>query len=237
MKRTPGAWVHGFLGWGNYLFWTVTVGVFIALGALNPTDRLRRFGGAALSWCWGRFMWWTTPFWWRRWEGLEHLADGPFIIVANHQSTIDIPCLFGLPLPLKVSARPGIFRVPVMGRFLSLSGQVDTDRFFEQSVEALDAGISIVVFPEGSRSADGSVQRFHSGAFKLAVQTGRPILPVAMDGAQEIMSKRAYFPTALVANVKIRVLPPLVPGDDAKALSQEARQRIVDALADLRKAA
>lgn len=233
-----GAAVHGVLGWGNYLYWTVVVGVFIAIGrVLFPRDPLHRFGGGALSWCWGRLMWWTTPFWWREWQGLEHLEGGPYILVANHQSTIDIPCVFGLPVPVKVSARPGIFHVKVMGPFLRWSGMVNTEHFFEQGKAALDGGISVVVFPEGSRSADGTIQRFRGGAFKLSAATGIPVVPIVMDGAQHIMSKKAFFPTLPVVTVRIRVLEPVRPTDDAKAMSQDVRARMVDALADLRRGA
>jgi 1-acyl-sn-glycerol-3-phosphate acyltransferase len=232
--RTLGAWVHGLLGWINYLFWTVVVGFGIGLARLNPTDPLRRGGGRALSLVWGRWMWWSTPFWWRRWRGLHKLPEEPCILVSNHQSTIDIPCLFGLPMPVKISARPGIFRVPVMGPFLKWSGQVNTDHFLEEATAALEGGMSVVVFSEGSRSADGQIQKFRSGAFKLAVATGRPIVPIVMDGAQYIMSKRAYFPTRPYAVVDIEVLDPVPAGNDARALSRDVRGRMIAALDAMR---
>jgi len=234
VRRNLGGWVHSAYGWPNYLFWTAVVGLFIAIGALNPRDHLRSVGARALGLCWGHWMWWTTPFWWRRWRGLENVGEGPYIIVANHQSTIDIPCLFGLPLPMKLSARGGIFRVPVMGHFLRWSGQVDTDAFFEQAKAALEGGYSVAVFPEGSRSVDGEVQRFRSGAFKLAVDTGTPILPVAMDGAQSILCKRHYIAMHWWAVVDVLVMEPIEAGDDPKALSATTRGQIIDALQDIR---
>ena len=234
MKRNLGGWIHSAYGWPNYLFWSAVSGVFIALGALNRADRLRHFGSGALGVFWGRMMWMTTPFWWRRWRGLHHLEGGPFVIVANHQSTIDIPCLYGLPIPLRISARPGIFHVPLMGRFLRWSGQIDTSRFLEEAQAMLDDGVSVVVFPEGSRSADGQVQRFHGGAFRLAVRSGRPILPIAMDGAQDIMSKRHYFAMRWWAVVRVHILAPLPAGEDAKTLMRTSRDRIAHALAEMR---
>ena len=234
MGRSVGAWVHGVLGWLNYLFWTIVVGIGIAVMRLNPADRLRRGGGRALSLVWGRWMWWSTPFWWRRWRGLDKLPAEPSILVANHQSTIDIPCLFGLPIPVKISARPGIFHVPVMGPFLRWSGQVNTEHFLQDARAALEGGMSVVVFAEGSRSADGQIQRFRGGAFKLAVATGRPIVPVVMDGAQYIMSKRAYLPTRPYVVVDIEVLEPVPAGEDAKALARNVRGRMIAALDALR---
>lgn len=235
MYRTLGGWIHSAYGWPNYLFWTAASGLLIALGALVSPDPTRRFGVRALGWCWGRWMWWTTPFWWRDVRGLEHVRSGPYVIVANHQSTIDIPCLYGLPLPIKISARPGIFRVPVMGLFLRWSGQVDTGRFLDEGRAALADGFSVVVFPEGSRSPDGSVQRFHTGAFQLAAETGAPILPVAMDGAQWIMAKRDWFARRLWVTVRVRVLPPVRAGDTPpKELARRVRAMVQDALAALR---
>jgi 1-acyl-sn-glycerol-3-phosphate acyltransferase len=234
VHRTIGGWIHSAYGWPNYLFWTAMAGLFIAIGALNRRDHTRWFGIGALHWCWGRLMWWTTPFWWKDVRGLEHLGAGPYVIVANHQSTIDIPCLYGLPLPMKISARTGIFHVPVMGRFLAWSGQIDTGAFFEQGREALASGVSVVVFPEGSRSADGQLQRFHAGAFRLAHETGTAILPVAMDGAQWIMAKQDWFARRLWVTVKVRILPPLPADADPKELSRRTRDAIGAALAELR---
>lgn len=234
MDRTVGVWVHATWGWANYLFWTGVVGVFIALAALNPADRLRRGGLLALRWCWGRLLWWTNPFWWRDVRGLEHLGPGPYVIVANHQSVIDIPCLYGLPTELTVSARTGIFHVPIMGRFLGWSGQVDTGRFFDQGAEALAAGVSVVVFAEGSRSPDGELQRFHAGAFQLAERTGTAILPVAMDGARFILPKRGFIPTKAVVTVQVRVLEPIPPVGDASLLSDRTRDALQGGLDRIR---
>ncbi|MCA9572591.1 MAG: 1-acyl-sn-glycerol-3-phosphate acyltransferase [Myxococcales bacterium] len=221
MQRSPAGWVHALVGWPIYALFTALLGLGIAVGAL--LDRSGRLASAALGFFWGRALWVFQPFWRRRFTGLERVGPGPYVVVANHQSVIDIPCLFGLPLPVRVSARPGIFRVPVMGPFLRWSRQVDTDRFIEEAEASLRAGYSVVVFPEGSRSPDGSVHRFRKGAFELATRTGTPILPVAMDGAQHILSKRGFVPDRLVVDVHAHVLPPVTPHGDPKDLAREVR--------------
>ncbi len=219
VRREVGGWVHGILGWPIYCFWSAILGSAILLcAATGDPDRRRAIG--ALHVLWGRALWATMPMWRRELHGLENIGLGPYIIVSNHRSVIDIPALYGLPLPVAVVARSGIFRVPVIGPFVRLSGQIETARFAEDARAALAAGVSVLVFAEGTRSPDAAVHRFHGGAFRLAVETGRPILPVAIDGSQVILPKRGWFPTALTARVRIRVLPPVTatPNEAPRAL-------------------
>lgn len=234
MERTFGGWLHGILGWPVYAFWTAMLGLAIALSHLF--DRSGRLAARSLQVIWGNILWVCIPMWRRHWVGRD-IGPGPWIIVANHQSVIDIPCLYGLPVPIRVSARGGIFRVKVMGRFLSWSRQIDTDHFLEEARASLAEGYSVVVFPEGSRSADGEVKRFRKGAFELAHQTGTPILPVAMDGAQGILSKRAFFPLTWIVHVHAHVLEPLSPDLDARTLAREARRVVAEELGRIRGAA
>ncbi len=220
------------IGWPIFLCITFLAGLGVLLGA--AVDRSGRLSAWALGWIWGRLLWIAEPFWWRRWRGLEQIGEGPYVVVANHQSVIDIPCLFGLPLLLRVSARPGIFRSWPMGPFLRWSKQVNTAQFLEEAEAALRAGFSVIVFPEGSRSPNGRVRRFRKGAFELALRAGVPLLPVAMDGAQHILSKHARMPTRLVVPVHARVLAPILPEGSATDLARRTRAVVEAELSRIR---
>lgn len=228
-SRPIGAWIHGAIGWPVYGLWTGLMGGFIALGALLP-DPHRRAGLLALRVFWGRLLWTTSPFSRVEISGTEHITSGPFVVVANHQSVLDIPLLYRLPLRLTVTARPGLFHVPVMGPFLRLSGQVNTATFFEQASAALAAGLSVAVFVEGRRADNEGLQRFHSGAFELAEQTGTPLLPVVLDGTRFILSRHGFMPWRTWVTVRVRVLKPVAAGPDAKNI---VHQRMAPVLADL----
>ena len=217
--------VHGLIACPIYLFWSAVAAVGILIGALNPRDHLRRVGIASVGTVWGKLMWTTMPGWQRVFVGLEHIGEGPYVVVSNHQSVLDIPAILGLPLPLKLTARPGIFRVRVMGHFLRWSGQISTDTFFEEGAEALAGGISVAVFPEGSRSTDGSLSRFRKGAFKLAAERGVAVLPVAIDGSRWILPKSSFFPVRFVTPVCVAVCEP-VWGDDPAVLAEQSKQAI-----------
>ncbi len=95
----------------------------------------------------------------------------------------------------------------------------------------------MAVFPEGSRSPDGEVQRFRNGAFRLATELGVPVLPIAIDKSRRIMAKKQYAPQDPVVTVEVRVLPSIAPGEDPKSLNREAKAAIVAALEDIRGAA
>lgn len=212
------------MGWPIFWFWTVTLGAAIVLDALR-FDPVHRGSVGAMRLLWGRWLWATQPCWDRRIEGLEHVGPGPYVIVSNHRSVIDIPCLQGLGPPTTVVARSSLFRVPLLGLFVRWSGQVDTADFDRAARAALAAGISVLVFPEGTRSS-AEVGRFHSGAFRLARETGTPILPVATDGAQGILSKGLAMPLTWTVRVNVKVMPPEEAEEDGRAQARRLRDQI-----------
>ncbi len=228
-----GGWLHGFLGWPIFWWWTVLLGAAIGLNALRP-DPVRRRSIAAIRTLWGRWLWATQPCWDRHIEGLEHVGPGPYVIVANHRSVIDIPCLVGLGPPITVVAHSRLFAVPVLGRLVRWSGQVDTAEFDSRARAALAAGVSVLVFPEGTRSS-GAVGRFQTGAFRLAKETGTPLMPVATDGAQGILARGLAMPLAWRVRVRVRVLPPVAPEGDPRDQARSLRDRIAVEVEDLRR--
>ena len=118
--------------------------------------------------------------------------------MANHQSNFDIPVLLGyLPVQFRWLAKAELFKIPVFGRAMLGAGYVKIDRFnqesaFESINEAarkMKDGVSVMIFPEGTRSKDGSVRPFKKGGFVMAVDSGVPIVPVVIRGTWPIMAK------------------------------------------------
>lgn len=134
--------------------------------------------------------------------GAEHIIAGkPQILMANHQSDFDILiCMAGIPADFIWTAKKELFRIPVFGKAMSLSGFIEIDRQdhekaiknLEQAAEKLRGGISVAAFPEGTRSRDGRLLPFKAGMFILAIQTGIPVVPVSIIGSGKIMSKKSW---------------------------------------------
>src|SRR4030042_1566903 len=150
-------------------------------------------------------------------EGIEHLkGEGPYIIMSNHQGSYDIFALLGhLPFQFKWLAKKELFSVPFFGWVMAAAGYVSVDREgTRETVEAMNEaarkireGMSLLIFPEGSRSPDGSIQPFKKGGFTLAIKSRVPIVPVAISGSRDIMPKDRL--TASPGEIRILVDPPI----------------------------
>ena len=131
-------------------------------------------------------------------RGAEKIPRGrPVVFMPNHQSNCDPPAmLVNLP-PVLVLAKREFFRVPILGRAMRLRGFIPVERknreraiaAVEKAVEALKAGHSFLVYPEGTRSPDGRLQTFKKGVFVMAIKAGAPIVPISISGSAKIMRK------------------------------------------------
>lgn len=169
----------------------------------------------------------------------------PYVIVSNHQSSADIPFLSHLPWEMKWMAKTELFSIPFTGWMLRLAGDIRIDRNRPRSAVAamrraawyLQRKCSIMVFPEGTRSPDGKVYPFMSGAFQLAVDAGVPILPVAIDGSFECLPKQTWR-FSPVDDIRIRVFPAIDTSNLDKSsvgeIAQQVRDVIVDQIASWR---
>lgn len=133
-------------------------------------------------------------------EGLEHLRrDEAQVVVSNHQSLFDIFVLFAtLPVSLRFVAKSELSRVPVFADAMRHAGHVfvDRERGFRALTSLEDAGrrmkrkgLTLCLFPEGTRSAEGRLGRFKPGAFVLAIDSRTPMVPVAVEGGGEILPR------------------------------------------------
>jgi len=130
--------------------------------------------------------------------GLEHVRPGGAqIFVSNHQSMFDIWAMFAtLPVSLRFIAKREMSRIPVFAHAMRHAGHVFIDRKDRaQASEAMrragqrmrEEGLSLGLFPEGTRSRDGALGTFKKGTFALAIETGTTLVPIAVDGGAEIM--------------------------------------------------
>ncbi|MBI9079428.1 MAG: 1-acyl-sn-glycerol-3-phosphate acyltransferase [Pseudodesulfovibrio sp.] len=139
-----------------------------------------------------------NPFWKIDINGLEHIDKSrTYVIVANHQSIADIIILYQTRMQFKWVAKDSLFRIPFLGWCLHLTKHIRLVRdrplsilsVYRKAITWLDNDMSVLFFPEGSRSTTGELAQFHSGAFKLAIKKGVAILPIAIQGTANAMPK------------------------------------------------
>ena len=132
-------------------------------------------------------------------NGLENIdPTQSYVYMSNHQSNFDIPVLLAyLPVQFRWLAKAELFKIPIFGRAMRGAGYVKIDRFnqeaaFESLNEAarkMKNGVSIMIFPEGTRSRDGNIRSFKKGGFIMALDAAVPIVPVVLKGTWTIMDK------------------------------------------------
>jgi 1-acyl-sn-glycerol-3-phosphate acyltransferase len=173
-------------------------------------------------------------------SGLENLVKGqPYILMSNHQSHVDIMVIFASNrVNLRFVAKHTLFYIPFFGWYLWVAGYVPINRANRESAirsldlaaEKIRKGISVVTFPEGTRSLDGQVQPFKKGPFMLALKAGVPVVPVCIVGSSRVLSKGSVA----VHPGRIRVhygKPVDLTGysvDDRDRLMAEVHDRIVE---------
>jgi 1-acyl-sn-glycerol-3-phosphate acyltransferase len=171
-------------------------------------------------------------------EGKEHLRPGvPYVYVSNHQSMVDILAVFATELSFKWVSKVENFFVPFIGwnmilnRYISLrrGHKPSIIRMYKRCNEWLGAGISVFMFPEGTRSPDGEMKEFFQGAFKISVSNKVPIVPILIEGTGKILPKGRF--RIMPYPVTVRILPPIDPASvdlDADRLHDVVRAQMID---------
>ena len=147
--------------------------------------------------------------------GLERVPRGSsYVFASNHQSIYDTPVLlWTLAFELRILAKASLGSFPFIGWHLARTGHVLVDRkkpgadLFRQMRQLMTAGYSVFVFPEGTRSLDGTLARFRAGTFMMAIEAGIPVVPVAIDGSRFVMHKGEL--TTRPGHVRVTVLDPI----------------------------
>lgn len=224
---------------------TVMLLSLVALVVCYPFDRARRVVHE-LSRMMTMIFYSIPPFWHTRVIGREYVdKKKSYVIVLNHSAMIDIPSLYYVPLNFRWVSKREVFRIPFFGQFLLLHGDIPIDRghasqAMEQMISKgrmwISRGASVAVFPEGTRSKDGEIHRFKSGAFALAKAAEVEILPVVLDGTRTLIRKNRLFNWR--NTITVRVLPPVskeqVMNTDTHELIQRVQADMTRALAEIR---
>ncbi|HXP70992.1 MAG TPA: lysophospholipid acyltransferase family protein [Candidatus Dormibacteraeota bacterium] len=169
-------------------------------------------------------------------EGLENIPPSVCIFAANHISNVD-PIAFVPAIPRRVSVllKSELFRIPILSTAMRLAKFVPVDRADKEAAVAsvnvalgvLKEGLSLAVYPEGTRSPDGRLRPFKKGTFALAIEAGVPIVPVSISGAQHLMRKGEW--TMRPGETVVRFGPPV----DASQYTMERRMELLARVEEL----
>jgi 1-acyl-sn-glycerol-3-phosphate acyltransferase len=171
-------------------------------------------------------------------EGTGHVPPGPALYAANHASALDILVVFGhLPVDFRIVYKRSLSLVPLIGWAIWLGGHVPIDRgnafrarrSLDAAARRIRGGTSVVTFPEGTRSPDGSVRAFKRGSFRLAIEAGVPVVPVSLLGIKSVVPRG--LSSVRPGRVAVRIHAPVATAgrtmEEAEALAEEVRAIVV----------
>lgn len=181
----------------------IIIGFFIVLAVFIvtvPFDRTRYHAGRTFRIV-GASTVWLNPLWKFSTDGLR-IRDPrrPYVAVSNHESYADIFLISHLPWEMKWLGKEQLFKIPFLGWMMWLAGDVPVKRGRKDSIVTamtacgakLKQKLSVMIFPEGTRTPDGELLPFKDGAFRLAIENGAPILPIVVAGTRRAMAKHTF---------------------------------------------
>ena len=211
--------------------------MLILLLVTGPFDRGRYIVGYVFRRI-GPAMATLNPLWHFRYSGtVPQNPRHPYVVVSNHESFADILLISHLPWEMKWLSKAELFRIPIMGWMMWLAGDIPVKRGFgpsaveamERCRKALRQRVSVMIFPEGTRSKTAELLPFKDGAFRLAIEAGVPILPLALSGTGTALPKHGWRFGRAAAH--LRVLEPVDTAGltlaDVPALKARIRDLIV----------
>lgn len=191
---------------------------------------------------------WLNPMWKFKTSGqLPANKRNPYVMVSNHESFVDMLLLSHLKIEMKYLSKESILRIPLVGWMMKMSGDISLLRGDRSSGAAalvvcekwLKRKMSVMIFPEGTRSFDGEMRGFKDGAFVLAIRTQTPILPVVVHGTRSALRKSDWRMGD--AKAEVRVLEIIettgMTLDDVPALRERVRDAMIAEIAKMRLAA
>lgn len=221
-----------------YTLFYFTVFLLLTLAAWLLTawwDRSRKVVHFVLSsWCYIFIS--LNPVWRLRVEGREKIPLGGCVFAPNHQHLFDIMLLYCLMRPFKWVAKRQLFHAPFVGWILGLGDYVSIDRgsasdsrrMMAECVRWLKRGVSIMIFPEGTRSASGRVGRFKTGAAMIAKMSGKPLVPLAISGSRLV--QRGLLIRFAPFDLRIEVLEPISAEEVSLLEVQDLTERLHEAV-------
>jgi len=170
-------------------------------------------------------------------EGEEKLdREGSYVVMSNHCSLFDIPTvLTSLPFQFRMLAKASLFRIPFMGWYMSRVGYIPVKRddpkkareSIENAASRVASGLSVLIFPEGTRSVEGEVARFKRGGVNLAHTAAVSVVPVAIINSGRLLPRGSWHADPGV--ITMRIGDPINPENfsDPRALASNVRSAIV----------
>jgi len=171
----------------------------------------------------------------------------PYVVVSNHESFVDMLAISQIPIEMKWVAKSTFFNIPIVGFLLMLSRDIKLVRgakgagahVYTEAAERLSKRTSVMLFPEGTRSASGDLGAFKDGAFRIAIEAQAPILPLVVHGTRNALIKHDWrFGRC---DAVVRILDPIpttgMTLDDVETLREQVRDLIAATKADLATAA
>ncbi len=165
-------------------------------------------------------------------KGLEHLTNPPYVFMCNHQSALDIYTLQAfLPYSFKWIAKRQLFKIPFIGWAMGRTGYISIDRekprealkTMEEAAQKIRNGMNIVIFPEGTRSVDGTLLPFKKGGFTLALRAMVPIVPIGIYGTSRLQPKGSFIPKEK-GIIYIHIGEPII----LEGMDRSAKTRVMD---------
>lgn len=163
--------------------------------------------------------------------------DRSYIYMSNHQSNFDIPVLLAyLNVQFRWLAKAELFKIPIFGYSMKRAGYISIDRSnrksafksLKEAAKKIRNGVSVLIFPEGTRSRDGNIRPFKKGGFALAVDSGVPIVPIVIHGTWSIMSKKAL--RIKPGSVVIEILKPIETSDYTRKTKDDLMEKVGQAI-------
>ena len=214
------------------LLWVVLATIFFGAIAISVSFFTRTGNPVhivARTWARSILMFSRFPV---RVNGLSNIEpDKSYVYMANHQSNFDIPVLLGyLPVQFRWLAKAELFKIWGFGRAMRGAGYVKIDRFNQESAfesineaaQKMKNGVSVMIFPEGTRSIDGRIKSFKKGGFVMALDSGVPIVPVIIKGTWPIMAKSSLRINH--GEVEMEIAKPI----DTTGYSRETKEELME---------
>jgi 1-acyl-sn-glycerol-3-phosphate acyltransferase len=230
-----------FHWWRTIFFLIPAISVYtIVLGTLSILSTFVDRRGYAAHWCARAWSWLilATTGVGVSVKGLERIKlEKTYVFISNHQSIYDIPVIFAsLPFQLRIIAKASLGRFPFLGWHLIRAGHLLVDRrnpdrsgILQRWRRLVSDRLSLIIFPEGTRSGDGRVGRFKGGSFLLALEAGLTIVPLSVSGSMHVMKKGRLMtcPGHVTLQVHEPIAAPRISAptaDDARNLAERIEE-------------
>lgn len=232
----------------NYLHSAVAIPLIylytIVMGTLSLALSLRDPKGRRQHWCastWSRMIARTVGARVTV-HGAEGLREGQsYVFLSTHQSYMDIPVMLGyLPAQLRIAAKREVFQIPFLGWHMRRGGHISINRSsteeavatLRRAAEEIRPGVSVFLFPEGTRTRDGSLQPFKKGGFRFALQTALPVVPVTIKGTRQLLPRDSivFRPGPVRMHLGAPIQTAGLTDADLPALVQQVREAMMKEL-------